>query len=63
MKSGGNNSHWTDLSSEKVNNFKGMLNNPYRHQLFTIVPPMHHHGVCQSFHDGALKNTNMNIEV
>lgn len=40
--------------SQQVNNFHCVLYNPHCHQLFPIVSPMHHQGVCKPLHNWAL---------
>lgn len=49
VKAGG-----TYLSSQQVDDLKCMLNNADSHQLLAVVAAVHHHGVGQTLHDGAL---------
>lgn len=42
------------LSSEEVDDFKGMLDNAHSHQLLAVVAAMHHHGVGEALNYGAL---------
>jgi hypothetical protein len=37
-----------------VDDLKGMLDNAHSHELLAIVPTVHHHGVSETLHDGAL---------
>lgn len=49
MKVGG-----TNLPCQQVDDLKGMLDNAHSHQLLAVVAAVHHHGVGQTLHDGAL---------
>lgn len=49
LKAGG-----TYLSSQQVDDLKGMLDNAHSHQLLAVVAAVHHHGVGQTLHDGTL---------
>lgn len=44
----------THLSSQQMDDLKGMLDNAHSHQFLAIVAAMHHHGVGQTLHDGTL---------
>lgn len=44
----------TYLSSQQVDDLKGVLDNTHSHQLLAIVAAVHHHGVGQTFHNGTL---------
>lgn len=49
MKVGG-----TYLSSQEVDDLEGVLDDAHGHQLLAVVAAVHHHGVGQTLHDGAL---------
>uniref|UniRef100_A0AAY5EFM0 Uncharacterized protein n=1 Tax=Electrophorus electricus TaxID=8005 RepID=A0AAY5EFM0_ELEEL len=42
------------LASQQVDDLECVLNDAHCHQLLAIVTAMHHHGVGQTLHDGAL---------
>lgn len=42
------------LSGQQVDDLEGMLDDAHGHQLLAIVAAVHHHGVGQTLHDGAL---------
>merc|ERR1740128_155174 len=42
------------LSAERVDDLEAVLNNPDGHQLLAVVSAVHHEGVHQPLHDGAL---------
>lgn len=42
------------LTSEQVDDLKGMLDNSYSHKLLAVVAAVHHHGVSKALHNGAL---------
>jgi hypothetical protein len=42
------------LTSEQVDDLKGMLDNSHSHELLAVVTTMHHHGVSKALHDGTL---------
>lgn len=44
----------THLSSQQVDDLKGMLDNAHSHQFLAVVATVHHHGVGQTLHDGTL---------
>lgn len=44
----------TYLSSQQVDDLKGVLDDTHSHQLLAIVAAVHHHGVGQTLHNGAL---------
>lgn len=37
-----------------MDDFKGMLDDAHSHQLLAVVAAVHHHGVSQTLHNGAL---------
>merc|ERR1711881_302825 len=43
------------FTSQQMNNLESMLDNSDSHQLLAIIPPVHHQGVSQTLHDGALR--------
>lgn len=47
-------SYCTHLPSQQVDDFKGVLDDATSHQLLAVVAAVHHHGVGQTLHDGAL---------
>ncbi len=49
MKAGG-----AYLSSQQVDDLEGVLDDAHGHQLLAVVAAVHHHGVGQTLHDGAL---------
>ena len=42
------------LASEQMDDLKGVLDDAHGHELLAIVAAMHHHGVGEALHDGAL---------
>lgn len=44
----------TYLSSQQVDDFKSVFDDTHGHQLLAVVAAVHHHGVGQTLHDGAL---------
>lgn len=44
----------TYLSSQQVDDLEGVLDDAHGHQLLAVVAAVHHHGVGQTLHDGAL---------
>lgn len=42
------------LSGQQVDDLKGMLDDAHGHQLLAVVAAVHHHGVGQTLHNGAL---------
>lgn len=45
---------WKYLSSQQVDDLEGVLDDANGHQLLAVVAAVHHHGVGQTLHDGAL---------
>ena len=37
-----------------MDDFKAVFDGPHGHELLSVVPPVHHEGVDQALHDGAL---------
>lgn len=51
---GGNNTFYTHLTSQEVDDLKGVLDDTDGHQLLAVVATVHHEGVSKALHDGAL---------
>ena len=45
----------THLSGEQVDDLEGVLDDAAGHELLAVVAAVHHHGVGESLHDGALR--------
>lgn len=43
------------LASEQMNDLKSVLDDAHGHQLLAVVAAVHHHGVGEALHDGALR--------
>lgn len=43
------------LASEQVDDLEGVLDDAHGHELLAIVAAVHHHGVGEALHDGALR--------
>lgn len=37
-----------------MDDLEGVLDDTHSHQLLAVVAAVHHHGVCQALHNGAL---------
>lgn len=44
----------TNLSGQQVDDLEGVLHDTHGHQLLAVVAAVHHHGVGQTLHNGAL---------
>ena len=44
----------THLASEQVDNFEGVFDDADSEQLLSVVASVHHEGVCEALHNGAL---------
>lgn len=43
------------LPGEQVDDLEGVLDDAHGHQLLAVVAAVHHHGVGEALHDGALR--------
>ena len=43
------------LSGQQVDDLEGVLDDAHGHQLLAVVAAVHHHGVGEALHDGALR--------